>query len=214
MSRTNVAPSEDTRTDPQIGHVVADQRTGELRLILYVDDRVVLTRDETNGTTLTPRGAFEAALGSRYRLRRDADPAIDGGQYDSLRDRLAEFGARDGRKAGHKVAAIEEALDIVTGSAEAVPGDGAAAGDGTGDGDSAGENPGDGAEAGTGGAADKRDPEVDFEAVPGIGPETAGKLRTQGFVTPEDGRSASDEALLGVSGVGPAALEALREHLS
>ncbi len=187
---SHVAPSEHTRTDPKIGHVVADQRTGDRKLLIYVDDRVVLTRDEAGHTTLTPRANFEAKLGTRYRLRRNADPAIDGGQYDALRDRLAAYEAEDGRKAAHKADALREALDVLAGQA-----------------------PDDGEEDGADSAADDADPEVDFEEVPGIGPETAGKLRAQGFQTEGDVRTASDEDVLAVSGVGPSALANLREFV-
>lgn len=116
MARTDFVPSETTRTDVQIGLVVADQRTGELREVIYADSQTVLTRDETDATTLTPRRAFEAALGTRYRARPNADPRIDGGQYERLQDRLAEYDGRDGRKAQHKADALREALDLLAGT--------------------------------------------------------------------------------------------------
>ncbi|MFB6166154.1 MAG: helix-hairpin-helix domain-containing protein [Haloarculaceae archaeon] len=56
--------------------------------------------------------------------------------------------------------------------------------------------------------------EVDFEAVDGIGPETAATLRARGFVTHADVRSADDEALLAVSGIGPANVAAIRDAVS
>lgn len=191
MSEANFAPTETTRTDAQIGTVFEDQRSGDLRKVIYVDDHVVLVRDETGSTTLTPRDTFESQLGNRYRVRRGVDPAVDAGQYDRLRDALAEYEAAEGRKAAHKAEALNEALDLVAGRAPESEGDADAESDDDGDDDAAEEFP--------------------FEEVPGIGPETAGKLRTQGFVTVSDVRGASDDALLGVSGVGPSALSNVRE---
>ena len=112
MAKTDFVPSETTRTDVQIGLVVADQRTGDLRQVIYADSHTVLTRDETNATTLIPRRSFETALGSRYRARPEADLHIDGGQYEQLRDRLAEYDEEDGRKARYKADALREALDL------------------------------------------------------------------------------------------------------
>ncbi|WP_226010040.1 helix-hairpin-helix domain-containing protein [Halomicrobium salinisoli] len=191
MSEANFAPTETTRTDAQIGLVFEDQRSGDLRKVIYVDDHVVLVRDETGSTTLTPRDSFESQLGNRYRVRRGVDPAVDAGQYDRLRDALAEYEAAEGRKAAHKAEALDEALDLVAGRTP----------DGEEDADAESDDDGD----------DATDEEFPFEDVPGIGPETAGKLRTQGFVTVSDVRGASDDALLAVSGVGPSALENVRE---
>ncbi|WP_225334436.1 helix-hairpin-helix domain-containing protein [Halomicrobium urmianum] len=187
MSEANFAPTETTRTDAQIGTVFEDQRSGDLRKVIYVDDHVVLVRDETGSTTLTPRDTFESQLGNRYRVRRGVDPAVDAGQYDRLRDALAEYEAAEGRKAAHKAEALDEALDLVAGRAP----------EGEGDGDAESDDDG--------------DEEFPLEDVPGIGPETAGKLRMQGFVTVSDVHGASDDDLLGVSGVGPSALENVRE---
>lgn len=90
---------------------MADQRTGDLRQVIYADSQIVLSRDETDSTTLAPRKASETELGTRYRVRPRADPNIDGGQYERLRDRLAEYDGQDGRKARHKADALREALD-------------------------------------------------------------------------------------------------------
>lgn len=195
MSDTNFAPPETTRTDIQIGLVVEDQRSGDLRQVIYVDSRVVLLRDEANNTSLLPRESFESNFGSRYRPSSDDDVAIDDGQYGSLRDRLAEYEATDGRKADHKVAALREALDVVSGRRPAsTNAEATAASD---------EDAADGSD----------EEEVPFEEIPGIGPETAGKLRTQGFVTEADVRSASDDEILAVSGLGPSNLENIREFV-
>lgn len=118
MSKTEIVPSGTTRTDVQIGLVVADQRTGDLRRVIYADSQSVLMRDEMASTTLMPRKAFERALGTRFHPRPEADPNIDGGQYERLRNRLAEYAGRDGRKARHKADAIREALDLLSGSPE------------------------------------------------------------------------------------------------
>lgn len=195
MSKPNFAPLETNRTDVQIGLLVKDQRSGELRKVLYTDSRVVLLRDETNNTTLLPRESFESNLGSRYRPSVEDGDAIDDGQYGSLRDRLAEYEATDGRKADHKVAALREALDIVSGRNETSPG-AAVVADSADDADD-----------------DSSDSEVSFDEITGIGPETAGKLRTQGFVTEADVRSASDDEILAVSGVGPSNLANIRDFL-
>lgn len=191
MSETNFAPSETTRTDVQIGLVFEDQRTGDLRQVIYADSRVVLVRDETGHTTLTGRDSFESSLGTRFRVQFDADPGIDGGQFDHLRDRLAEYEARNGRTARHKAEALQETFDLFPGR--------------TGDGDAADPTAGE--------SDDDGDEDVPFEGIPGIGPATAGKLRSHGFVTVADVRAASDEALLGVAGVGPENLATIREHV-
>lgn len=193
MAKTEFAPSETTRTDVQIGLVVADHRTGDLRQIIYADSRTVLIRDETGSTTLIPRGTFETELDTRYRAQPEATPDIDGGQYDRLRDRLADYDGQDGRKAEHKADALREALDLLAGTTDAVPdSDGGDAADET---------------------AENGDREVPFEEIPGIGPETARNLRSQGFVTVADVDAASDDVLHSVSGVGPDTLEKIREFL-
>lgn len=56
--------------------------------------------------------------------------------------------------------------------------------------------------------------EFDFESVDGIGPETAAQLRASGFVTRTDVRSADDEDLLAVPGIGPANVEAIRDAVA
>lgn len=198
MSETDFAPPNTTRTDPSIGHVVEDQRSGDRRLIIYVDDQVVVTRDETGYTTLTPRTAFDTSLGSRYRLRQDDPPNVDEGQYGRLRDLLAQYEATEGRKAAHKAEALHEALDVLSDPTADV---------GAVDDDAVTADDAEDAENGD------EDPEVPFEEVPRIGPETAGKLRTQGFLTERDVHTASDEELLAVSGVGPSHVENLREYL-
>ena len=178
MTETQFAPPETDRTDVDIGLVFEDQRSGDLRKVVYADDRVVLARDEAGHSTLIPRGTFVADLDQRYRRRRDADPAVDGGPFDRLLARLAEYEDREGRKAVHKADALREALGVVESD----------------------DDPDD-------------SPEVPFEEIAGIGPATAAKLRSRGFVTEDDVRAASDEALLGVAGVGPANLAAVREFL-
>ncbi|MCU4801545.1 helix-hairpin-helix domain-containing protein [Halobacteria archaeon HArc-gm2] len=180
MTQTQFAHPKSNRTDFDIGLVFADQRTGDLRKVVYADDRVVLVRDETAHSTLVPRESFVAELDARYRRRPAADPDVAGGPFERLQDLLAEYDRQDGRKAEHKADALREALGRV-------------------------ENPDDDDEPVS--------PEVPFEAVDGIGPSTAAKLRSRGFVTEADVRTASDDALLGVAGVGPANLTAIREFV-
>lgn len=193
MARTNFDSSNPVGTDVRIGLVVEDQRTGDLRKVIYADSRIVLLRDETGSTTLVSRDSFGADLGTRYRARRDADPSIDAGQYDRLRGRLAEYESQPGRKAKHKADALVEALDLLAGTAESGP-------DPDGDG-------------GDGPNADGDEGEVPFEDVTGIGPETARNLRMHGFVTADDVRAAGDEEILAVPGVGPKNLENVRAFL-
>lgn len=180
MTQTQFAHPKPNRTDFDIGLVFADQRTGDLRKVVYADDRVVLVRDETDHSTLVPRETFVAELDARYRRRPEATPDIDGGPFDRLQDLLTEYANADGRKAKHKADALREALGQV------------------GDPDE---------------DAGPTSPEVPFEDVEGIGPSTAAKLRSQGFVTEVDVRAASDDALLGVAGVGPSNLTAIREFV-
>lgn len=186
MSETNFA-SPDPTTDVPIGLVVEDQRTGDLRRVIYADSRVVLVRDESGHTTLIPRETFESYLDTRFRVRRGVDSDIEGGQYERLRERLAEYERGEGRKARHKADALGEALDLFVGR--------------SGEGDAAQE------------ATDGATETVAFEEIPGIGPETAGTLRSHGFVTAADVRAASDEELLGVAGIGGETLANIREHV-
>jgi predicted flap endonuclease-1-like 5' DNA nuclease len=182
MAKTDFVPSKTTRTDVQIGLVVVDQRTGDLRQVIYTDSRIVLIRDEADATTLIPRRTFETELGTRYQARPTADPHIDGGQYEQLRTRLAEYDEQDGRKARHKADALREALDLL----EGIP-----VFDET-------------------ERADDRENEVAFEEIPRIGPKTASYLRQQGLVTVADIDAASDDVLGSIPGVGPTALKKIR----
>lgn len=198
MSQTNFDTANPAGTEVQIGLVVEDQRTGDLRKVIYADARTVLVRDETGSTTLLPRDSFESDCGTRYRVRHDVDPPIEAGQYDALRRRLAEYERQPGRKAKHKVDALTEALDLLGGVADvSIPVDAEeASGEGTDD-----------------GSEEVDDPEVPFEEIAGIGPETARRLRMQGFVTARDVRTAGDEDVLAVSGVGPESLARIREFV-
>lgn len=193
MAQTNFDLPDPTGTEIQIGLVVEDQRTGDLRKVIYVDDRTTLLRDERGSTMLLPRDSFESDCGTRYRVRHDVDPPIETGQYDSLRHRLAEYEGQPGRKAKHKADALTEALDLLGGAA-----DDSTAPDG--------ENVTDGDDG-------SEEAEVQFEEIAGIGPETARRLRMQGFVTASDVRKASDEDVLAVSGVGPESLTRIRAFI-
>ncbi|WP_415381694.1 helix-hairpin-helix domain-containing protein [Halosimplex sp. TS25] len=189
MSDAHLDPSRTNRIGTQIGLVLEDQRTAELRQVIYTDEQVVLLRDESGGTTLVRRGSFDAELGTRYRPRPGAEMPSDAGQYERLRERLAAYEREDGRKAKHKADALRDALDILSG-----------------------------AEADESEEADDEDDadsetEVPFEEVAGIGPTTAGKLRTAGYVTERDVRAASDDELLSVAGIGQENLENLREFV-
>ena len=196
MAQTKFDIANSAGTEVQIGLVVEDQRTGDLRKVIYVDGRTVLLRDERGSTTLLPRDSFESDCGTRYRVRHDADPPIEAGQYDTLRRRLAEYEGQPGRKAKHKADALTEALDLLGGVADTpTPTD-------------AGDPDGEGADEGE--SDDEDDAEVQFEEIVGIGPETAGRLRMQGFVTARDVRTAGDEEILAVSGVGPESLARIR----
>lgn len=173
------AHADPTKTDGiATGLRFEDQRTGELRAVVYADEKVVLTRDERGHTTLTPRETFASLLGTRYRARPDADPDVDFGRPSA--------------------AAPPEATDRETDAGEARD---------------AGRTLDEYTDAGNGADAAETDDEVAFEDIDGIGPATAGQLRTTGFVTAADVRRASDEDLLAVSGVGRAALESIREFV-
>lgn len=181
MTTAHVDPTETNRI--AIGRSFEDQRTGEVRAVVYADEMVVLTRDEAGHTTLTPRETFESLLGTRYRVRPDADPDVEMGP---------PVAAASGDGSGETPEAGEnERLD-------AFADERAEAGD---EADDASESDADG------------DGEVDFEAVDGIGPATAGQLRSTGYVTERDVRRASDDDLLGVAGVGPSALAAIRKFV-
>ena len=189
MADPTIDPSRTNRIGTQIGLVLEDQRTAELRQVIYTDERVVLLRDETGNTTLVRRGAFDAELGTRFRPRPGAETPSDAGQYERLRERLAAYEREEGRKAKHKADALREALDLLGRIDEGAD----AAGDTDGTTDAA-----------------TADPEVAFESVAGIGPKTAGSLRTAGYVTESDVRGADDDALLSVAGLGPETLANLR----
>lgn len=194
MANTDFVPSRTTRTDVQIGLTVADQRTGDLRQVIYADSRIVLIRDEMDATTLIPRRTFATELGTRYRVRPNAAPAIDGGQYERLRARLAEYDEQDGRKARHKADALREALDLLAGT-------------GTGTDTKAEKTESDDDEDQQ---SEDDDQEVAFEEIPGIGPKTANRLRGLGIVTVADVDGATDDVLRSVPGVGPDVLEKIR----
>lgn len=191
MAETTSAQLDSTRTDVRIGAVIEDTRSGERRLIIYADTRIVLLRAPTGSTTMTPRRTFENEFGTRYRPRPDEAPDIDGGQYDQLRDRLATYDHQDGRKARHKADALREAVDILAGG----PRDGTTP------------------ESERDGGSRRQVKEVPFEEIPGIGPETARNLRSQGFVTVDDVNGASDEVLGAVAGVGEQAIANIRATL-
>ena len=199
MANTDFVPSKTTRTDVQIGLVVTDQRTGDLRQVIYADSRIVLIRDETDATTLIPRRTFETELGVRYRARPTAEaaPHIDGGQYERLRARLAEYDARDGRKARHKADALREAIDLLAGTTA----------DETESADDRETEAEAEAEAET---ESEVEAEVPFEEIPGIGPKTASHLRRRGLVTIADVDAASDDVLRSIPGIGPDALAKIR----
>ncbi|KYH24925.1 hypothetical protein HAPAU_30170 [Halalkalicoccus paucihalophilus] len=190
MANTDFVPSKTTRTDVQIGLIVADQRTGDLRQVIYADARIVLVRDETDATTLIPRKTFETELGTRYRVRPNAAPSIYGGQYERLRARLAEYDEQDGRKARHKADALREALDLLADT----------------DTDMKAEE----TESDEDQHTEDDDQEVAFEEIPGIGPKTASRLRGLGIVTVADVNGATDDVLRSIPGIGPDALEKIR----
>lgn len=204
MSGSTIDPDAALKPDGRLGLVFEDQRTGDLRQVIYADAHVVLVRDETDATTLQDRDAFERALGSRYQSRPDARPSLDGGPYDRLRTALEAYEREDGRKAAHKAEALRETVDVFAAAdpAASEPADGDSSGA---DGESASSN-GESAD-------DTRNQECPFEEVPGIGQKTAGNLRTHGYVTESDVRATSDEELLGVAGLGPESLATLREFL-
>lgn len=171
MDTANLSPSDTERIEP--GLIVEDQRSGERRAVVYVDARVVLSRDEDGHTTLTPRDTFASLVGTRIRPCPGATLDVDVGP-------LADEGTNEAE------------------SDDEDPADGSSTDDADGDAPE---------------PATPTEATVEFEAVDGVGPETAGQLRTTGFVTERDVREAADEDLLGVSGVGPAALAAIREYL-
>lgn len=57
-------------------------------------------------------------------------------------------------------------------------------------------------------------PRTSLKEVDGIGPDLAEKLEEAGYQTPEDLKSASDEELLAVDGLGQAKLRQIRADLS
>ncbi|QPV63046.1 helix-hairpin-helix domain-containing protein [Halosimplex litoreum] len=202
MADAHRDPSRTNGIATTIGLVLEDQRTAERRQVIYTDARVVLLRDESGGTTLVRREGFDAELGTRYRPRPGAEAPSDAGQYDRLRERLAAYEGEEGRKAKHKADALREALDLL---ADASGGDAGS--------DSRDADEDDADEGGRSDDASDTDPEVAFEDVPGIGPKTAGTLRTAGYVTESDVRGAADDALLAVAGLGPESLSNLREFV-
>lgn len=181
MTQSNVVPSETTRTETEIGLVFEDQRTNELQKVIYVDERIVLTRDTSGHTFLTPRTTFESQLGNRYSPRPDAEPPIQGGQVERLVSRIEEYERQDSRKARHKAEALTEGLVLLTSSSE--------------------------------GEKETDREEVRFEDIDGVGPDTAARLRSNGFVTRRDILIASDEDLLSVSRIGEATVANIREFV-
>jgi glycosyltransferase involved in cell wall biosynthesis len=54
---------------------------------------------------------------------------------------------------------------------------------------------------------------LDIETLPGITPSVSSRMKSAGFITYDDVRKASDEALLAIEGIGPARLKAIRNYL-
>lgn len=182
MTQTKSVSPDPTRIDSLLGLVFEDQRTNDLKKVIYADDAVVLIRDESGHTTLTQREIFCTQLDTRYSPRPDANHFIEAGALDRLTERIEEYERQDGRKSSHKAEALSEAIDLLTGTDD-------------------GEDD------------EALDEEVSFEDVDGIGPETAERLRSTGFVTRRDVLAADDEDLLAVTGVGEATLANLRSFV-
>lgn len=116
MTQTKSPTPDTTSIDDLLGLVFEDQRTNDLKKVIYADDAVVLTRDESGHTTLTQRSIFRSQLNTRYQPRPDAETFIEGGKLDGLTERIEDYERQEGRKSSHKAEALAEAVALLTGA--------------------------------------------------------------------------------------------------
>lgn len=113
MSKDFHDPREELTHDIEAGNVYEDDRTGDEYSVVYIDDRIVLIRDEWNNTRMEKRDMFEAEAGAgRFKLLPDK---IGESPLARVRKRAEELAESDGRKDKHKAEGIKEALSILSG---------------------------------------------------------------------------------------------------
>ena len=113
MTDPALDPRANLSFEPEPGQVLEDDRTGDLLVIIYIDDRVTLLRDEDGLHRLEPRGHFEENAGSgRYKLS-DEERPVEGGHLGAIRSRAKELEGKDGRKPSHQAEALREAAQLL-----------------------------------------------------------------------------------------------------
>jgi hypothetical protein len=100
--------------DIAVGQVYTDSRSGEELTVLY-ENGVVLCRDEDDNHRMTPSKQFRQEVGGeRYTLARNEDGSFAKDEKIRRLERfLDDLRSTDGRKASHKAAAIEEAIEML-----------------------------------------------------------------------------------------------------
>ena len=114
MSEPVLDPRANLSFEPEPGQVLEDDRTGDLLVIIYIDDWITLLRDEDGLHRLEPRDHFEENAGSgRYKLS-DEERPVEGGHLGAIRRRAKELEEKDGRKPSHQAEALREAAQRFT----------------------------------------------------------------------------------------------------
>jgi predicted flap endonuclease-1-like 5' DNA nuclease len=119
-----VGMSQETFADPRsnithpldTGQVYEDKRVGDELVLVYLSESAALLRDDDENThRLERRKQFEKYVGSgRYDLQSDSDGSVTtSAKLKKLNRLLAQYEEQDGRKAEHKVVALEEAIDLI-----------------------------------------------------------------------------------------------------
>lgn len=104
------------------GQVYEDARTGDELRIVYLADELVLLYDlgdADNGTWSSHRSerrkVFEKEVGAgRFKLLENEGVATSSGKLKKLSNLIERYEDEDGRKAKHKLQALEEAMEVLS----------------------------------------------------------------------------------------------------
>lgn len=109
----------DPRTEIQheihTGQVYSDTRTGDLLMLVYLDQNVYLFRTEEGNHRLGTRYELETTVGAgRFKLQPEAEPFGHTGHIRRVLQRADEYEEAGGRKGKHYADAMREAVAILT----------------------------------------------------------------------------------------------------
>lgn len=164
-----------TTGDPDSATTPADAFSVTFELVFVDDDRVLLRARSGSDYRYERRDEFEAGIGSRWRLLTDPGEAKHTDQTlpDDTHQLEPYLRLLRNRRANHEETNGERGRLLTQGIQQAII------------------------------ALEHYDPTpCDFEAVDGIGPQTAANLRDAGFVTDADVDVARNDRLLNVDGIG------------